>query len=274
MAANPIIDDIPEDEHPALLLVRAHELAQEAEKLVEKAKAKRMEAAKLRAKAERLRDGAHLAPAPRPRAEPTDPLLGAAGIAIEDLGGTWQPEQLGELLGLRDRRRVEKIVSVLESMELVLHVEDGWRTIDPDEARVRDAMRKLGTGSPEQLAEAVGLPVSKIGGYVELGQERGWLDVSFDGHLMFLRPGPERIITRHPHRRPPEKEPPAYLDAAYRGEPVRVVHHGKRGGAMSNPGQRHRIKLRDKAREKQETARAERAEQHRKREQARKQRKK
>lgn len=273
MAANPIIDDIPEDQHPALLLARAHELVREADELVEQSKAKRSEAAKLRARAERLADGAHLVIS-RPKAEPTDPLLGAAGIAIEELDGTWKPEQLAERLELRDTRRVAKMITALVKMELVVRVEDGWRTVDPDEARVRDALRELGTCSPEQLADRVELPHTKIAAYVELGQARGWCDVAHDGHLMYLRPGPERVITRHPSRRPPELDPPAYLDAAYRGEPVRVVHHGRRGAAMSNPGERHRMKLRDKAREKQEEARRERAEQHRKREQNRKQRKK
>lgn len=268
MAANQTLDDIPEDEHPALLLARAHELATEAEQLAAQAKERRMEAARLRAKAERLRDGAHLAPK-RTKPEPIDPLTAAAGLAVEELRGTWQLEELAGELELRDMKRVAKIVSALQTMDVVVRVEGGWRTVDPEEARVRDGLRELGTCSRDQLAEHLGVPPAALTYYMELGQERGWLDVAHDGHLMYLKPGPERIVTRRPHRRPPEQDPPAYLDAVKRGEPVRVVHHGKRGGAMSNPGQRHLLKLRDQRREAMENAKAARAEKQRARDEQR-----
>jgi hypothetical protein len=211
------IPEIPEDQHPALLLARAHELVNEADELQEQAKLKRAEAAKLRARAERLRDGDHLRPK---KPEPMDPLLAAAALAIEELDGYWTPGDLDEALELHDKARAVRLVYALRDMGVVVKVEDKWRTVDPDEARVRDALRELGTCSPQQLAEKLEMAPVTLDYYLEYGAERGWCDISSDGHLMFLNAGPERIITRRPRRRPPENDPPAFTEAPSRGQSI------------------------------------------------------
>jgi vacuolar-type H+-ATPase subunit H len=276
MASHARVEDIPDDEHPAVLMVRSHELANEAEDLVKQAEAEagriveqakdaaralRAQSAALRAKANRLADGAHLAPKKKPEA--MDPMLSAAGLATEAFTGRWTVEQLAKHLQIRDAKRAVKIVLALEKLELVERDGDDWRTVDPEEPRVRDALQKLGVCTVQELADELGNSVEGLGRYIERGAEVGWCHVMEDGYLMYQKPGPERVITRHPSRRPPEKDPPAGLDAPKRGEAVRVVHHGKRGGAMSNPGQRHRIKQRDARREAMEQAKAERAEEQR-----------
>jgi hypothetical protein len=275
MAAIAHVEDIPDDEHPAVLLVRAHELTNEADDVVRAAQAKADEliaeareeakrlvgeAAKLRSKADRLADGAHLAP--KRRFEPADPMLSAAGLKVEEYGGRWDVDRLARDLQIRDRQRVVKIVHGLEELDVVERdEEDGfWRTLDPEEPRVRDALRELGVCSRQELAAHLKTSVAALEHFIEIGAEKGWAHLMGDGDLMYQKPGPERVITRRPSRRPPEKDPPSYTEAPARGEAVRVVHHGKRGGAMSNPGQRHRIKQRDKRREAMEEAKTKRAE--------------
>lgn len=254
------VSQIPDDQHPALLLARAHELEQEARELAEQAQAKRQEAARCKAKAERLRDGEHLRPVRR-RAEKPDPLQSAAALASEDLEGYWTVEDLMAALELRDRRRGVKLVAGLIAMGLVVKVEDRYRTVDPDESRVRDTLRRLGTCSRRELGDELEMPAVTLDYYVELGVARGWCSLDeADDHLMYVRPGPERIITQYPKRRPPEQEPPAGLDAPRRGEPIRLEDHAKRGKAGSLPGQRHRLRLRDQRREAMEEARRARSE--------------
>lgn len=270
MAANAKIADIPEDEHPALLLMRAHEIEREADELLAQSKAKRAESAMMRAKAERLRDGEHLAPKRNTR--DVDPLLSAAGLAVEELV-TFTSQKLGMKLQLRDRSRLAKLISALERMNHVVCLgrhqgEYHYRAIDPEDARVRDAIRELGTCSRAELAERLEVTEARVGPYVEEWERRGFISVAHDGHLMYLKPDPERAITRYPTRRPPENEPPAGLEAPRRGEPVRAVNHGKRGAQMSGPG-RHRVKLRDQRRERMEEAKRERAEQQSQRDRAR-----
>lgn len=269
MSAHAEVIDFDE-QHPAVLLVRAHDLEREADELWKKVKTMRGEAAALRARADRYRDGLVEARPKREKRERPDSLLAAAGVAAEGLTGTYTAEEFAEALGIRDKARAAKLLCALERSDLIARVgEEGWRTQDPEEARVRDAARELGTFSEQQLAEHLEMTAAQLAPYVELGVSRGWISVGQDGHMMYLRPGPERLITRYPKRRPPEKEPPAGLDAPARGEPIRVVHHGKRGGAMSNPGVRHRIKQRDQRREAMENAKRERAEKQSARDRAR-----
>lgn len=252
------IPDIPDDQHPAVLLAHAHELAQEAAELAEQAKAKRAESALLRARAERFRDGEHLRPA-RPKAEPPDPLLAAAGVAVEDLAGVWKSADLAALLEIRETR-ASKIVLALEAMEVVARSGDGWRTSDPEEARVRDALRELGTCTREQLAERLELSPQALTYYIDLWAERGYCNIAHDDHLMYLRPSPSPGPAERPRRLPPERDRPAYTDAPARGLPVRLEDHAKRGKAGSRPGERQRLKMRDKRREDMEKARAARSE--------------
>jgi hypothetical protein len=255
MAAVSDIPEIPEDQHPALLLVRAHELVDEADALQEQAKAKRAEAARLRARAERLRDGEHLRPK---KPEPMDPLLAAASLAVEDLDGYWTPSDLAEALELTDKARAVRLVFALRDLGVVVKVEDKWRTVDPDEARVRDTLRELGTCSQQELAEKLQMAPVTLDYYLDYGVAREWCHIAEDGHLMYVKGGPERIITSRPRRPLPEKDRPAYDLAPHRGEAIRVVNHGSRG-TRQGQANRHRIKQRDARYNKMQEARAERS---------------
>lgn len=257
MTAHAEVIELNENEHPALLLARAHELLNEADELYERVKELRMESARLRSRADRYRDGTPMEV--RPKREKPDRLLAAAALAVEDLPRVFSTRDLGEALQVRDMARATKLLHALAKMDLVMPVGEDWRAQDPEEARVRDALRELGTCSREQLAGHLERPVEALATYLDDGERRNWVHVMEDGHLMYLKPGPERVITRHPKQRPPEKEPPAGLDAPKRGEPVLVVDHGKRGQQGSVPGQRHRLKLKDARRSAMEQAREKRA---------------
>lgn len=248
---------VPLDDHPAELMARAQELYAESEALYEQCKAKRMEAGRLKARAERLADGEHLR-RQRARAVEPDPLLAAATLAAEDLD-VFEEQQLGDALSLRNKSRVHLICTQLAEGGAIARVQGGWRSIDPQESRVIEALRNLGTCSREELAAELELAVESLTYYVEeLGPAVGWCHVMDDGYLMYLKPEPQHVPRIK--RRPPENDPPAGVDAPRRGEPVRLEDHAKRGKAGSRPGERHRLKMRDARREAMDKARAERSE--------------
>ena len=256
MSALRDIGDIPDDQHPAVLLARAHELVREADELVEQAKAKRAESAVLRARAERFRDGEHLRPVRR-KATPPDRLMAAAGLAMEDLGGVVTAGELAEVLEIREDR-AGRILCALVDLGTVARVAGGYRAVDEEEGRVRDMLRELGTCTREELAGALEVPVAYLTHYVETGARVGWCHVSADDHLMYLRPDPSQGPREHETKRPPEKDPPAYSDVPRRGEAIRIVNHGDRG-TRAGQANRHRIKQRDARHKKIQDARAERS---------------
>lgn len=249
--------EIPDDDHPGVLLARAHELYNEAEELAAQAQAKRVEASKMRARAERLRDGEHLRPV-RMKPSPPDPLTAAAGLAIDDLGGAVAPAELAELLEITEQRAV-KILCGLVELGSVTRLGDGrYRAYDEEEPKVRDALRELGTCTREELAAHMDVPVAYLTHYLEKGRESGWCSVSHDDHLMYLRVEPGTGPREHETKRPPEKDPPAYGDAPHRGTPVRIVNHGDRG-TRAGQANRHQIKQRDKRHARMVEARSERS---------------
>src|SRR3954464_4449141 len=161
MAAQSTVTDIPDDQHPAVLLARAHELVNEADELdrqVEELRAKarelRVQSGVMRARAARLRDGEHLAP-PKRKAEPPDPLMAAAGLAVEDFMGVFTTREFMDVLQLRSEDRALKLLRSLRDMDLITEVGEDWRTWEVGEARVRDTLRDLGTCSQAELAEAL-----------------------------------------------------------------------------------------------------------------------
>ncbi len=251
-----------EAEHPADLLIAADRLDHEAARLNERAQAKRKEAALMRARAERLFTQV---PSKRaPKFEPPDPLLAAAGIAAGDLG-IFQPPDLGAALQIRKLERLRKIITALEGMGLITALEPDretgalrYKAVDPDEIAFRDKLQELGEATRDQLADALEWPVQQLVHYIEVGEERGFLEVDGDV-LAYCKPGPERIITRRRRGRQPERERPAYTEARATGEAVRVVNHGKRGKLGSQPGVRHRQKMKDAAYERQQAAKEARA---------------
>lgn len=245
------------------ILARANELEREADELHARAKELRGESARLRAAAERREEEES-----RPRrAEPPDPMMAAAALAIEDLPGRWTCVELGVLLQIRSAKRMAKIVAELVRRGLAAEItkfrpEDTqhYRSVDPEEGRVRDAGQYLGTFSLEELAYELETPVEALTFYIEKLLERGTFVYDDDGvRLSFERPGAERIITRYPKHRRPEDDRPAYSEAVARGMPIRIVDHGKRGRLGSTPGQRHRLKMKDQRYEDQQRARDERA---------------
>ena len=154
-------------------------------------------------------------------------------------------------------------------MELIVQLEPNretgalrYKAIDPDEVAARDSAQRLKTFTVEEWAAELEWPVQQLTAYIELGQDNGWLDVDDDG-MSYVKPGPERIITRRHRRAQPERDRPAYTEAKATGEAVRVVNHGKRGRLGSQPGVRHRQKMKDAAYEKQQKAKEARAEEQR-----------
>lgn len=254
MAIGPIFED-----HD--LELRADELEAEAERHRIVYVDMRKEAAVLRGRAERIRKRiAEGAKPPPPRFDLTDPLMASAGLAAEDLGVSWQPAELGMKLGLRDEGRIMRLILGLEHMgHITRQGERGyWRTMDPDETSVRDGIVELGSFTREQLAEQLGWPVSRLSHYIEQARAAKWITEDEEtGTFTYIKP--EGPVLPHPTRRPPEKDPPAYLDAPHRGEAVYVTNHGERGRKMNQPGQGLRQRLRDKRREEIEVAREEAA---------------
>lgn len=223
------------EQHPLELIAQADDLVEEADKLYAKVVELRREAARLRSRGERELERAQERERPT---GPPDPLLSAAALAIEDLGYGWTIVQLGVAIQVRDQNRLAKIVSRLIAMGLAQEIgkptqlgdHHRYRSVDPEEARTRDALRELGTCTKEQLAEQLEVPVESLVYYIDVGRERGWCSVAEDGHLMFLRPGSERVITRRRKEAPPER---AVVQAPQRaGGPVEFT--GK--GAVPNRG--------------------------------------
>lgn len=247
---------------------RAYRIAQEAEQHRILSTAMFKEAAALRARAERKRQEEHEAAEKAAKRgkkkvalpyDPNDSLIAAATLATEDLGVGFTAGDLAEKLHI-GRDRAVKLLLALKAKEFVTQMEaDGqWRSIDPNETLVRDAAQQLGRFTDEQLGEQVGMSVAELAYYLDWLREKGMI-VGAGPMYEYTKPGPERVITRHPTRRPPEKDPPAGTEAPSRGAPVYAPNHGDRGRKMSQPGQKHKMKLKDQRRATMEQAREESA---------------
>lgn len=237
---------------------RAMVLEQEATRLRAQADATRREALQLRAKADRLDDPERGVRAPTPARTRVrrDGLMAAAGVAVESLPAIFASRDLAAALGIADVQRADRLLAALADFGKVERTGDGWRSVDPDEAAVRDfvAAQEAGFTFGDVMA-AVSLPESDVSAYMARFRERGLVQNVGGGGFVYL-PAPGDSSPR-PRRKPPEKDPPAYTDApAGRGEPVRIVDHGKRATATS----RHREKLRDKRHDEIMSAREEAAE--------------
>lgn len=262
------------DEHPVELLAEAEDLEREAGELWARVKELRGRAAGLRERAKRRVQEAEAVPVRRPRPEPPDPLLSAAALAVEDLRGEFTTHDLAEVLEIPDER-AGKILARLVEMELVMRVgmrernpaDRKWRSVDPTAARVRDAAKDMDRFTVAQLARKLAMHPQELAYYLAELRIRGAIEWWDDGHYQWAkvenrtRPGFE-----HETKTPPEKLPPAGTESRAQGKPIRLVHagsHGKRGKAMSQPGVRHRIKMKDLAWERMEAAKAARAEEQR-----------
>jgi hypothetical protein len=245
------------------LSTEADALDREADQLAVVVRAKHAEAAKLRARADRIA-GAVEGAAVRRRESALDrvrgdDLLAAAGLASEDLPAGFVGRDLAAVLGIADVKRAERLLAALEQLEKVHRHGDGWATTDPDEAAVRDYVVANPEGAIGDVIVALGLPELAVAYYVERLAVRGVVESA--GGFYRYREVPNDAPRTRPRRRPPELDPPAGTDAPKRGEPVFIEDHGQNAA----PGGKHRAKLKRLARERQEDAVQRRAAEQRKR---------
>lgn len=246
----------PADELRRQAVLLDHEAAQ----LVERAKEVRAEAAKLRARADRMDDpskGARIVRRSRDAAR-SDGLLAAAAVAVEDLPRGFTATDLAVALEIADKARATRLLLALSEMGKIMRADDdGWCVLDPDEVRVRDYITSAGAFTFADAMEALGdFGELYLSTYLSDFKRRGLL-VGDGGSYEYVEPGVDR--SPRPRRRPPEQDPPAYTEAPRRGEPVYAPNHGERGKKMAGAG-KHRQKLRDQRREAMNEARRERAE--------------
>jgi hypothetical protein len=254
---SPNADEATELRHRALVLDHR------AEQLAEQAKDTRAEAAKLRAQAERIEcpeTAVKVTVRARDRVR-DDGLLAAAAVAVEDLKPGFEATDLAVALGIADRARAGRLVRALHDLGKVTRQGEGWAVVDPDEGRVRDFVVEAGTFTmADAMAALPDLSELDVSYYLRNLSDRGALAAAGGG---FTYVEPDGRTGSRPRRRPPEQDPPAYTDVPRRGTPVRLEDHGQRGKAGAQPGQRHRMKLRDQRRQAMDDARAKRAEKQR-----------
>lgn len=248
---------------------KAIELQREAEQHRMLSHALFAEAAKCRTRAERERqreqeeaDRRKPGRKPKPKValpyDPRDSLIAAAAVATEDLAPGFNAGDLADLLAI-GRARAQKLLLALEAKKLVARLHDAtkWRSIDPNEARVRDGARELGRFTVEELGEHLGMTPMELTFYIEWMQSENMI-VGGGPMYEFRKLDPELVITTNGDRvKPPEKDPPSGTEIlSPRGLPVRIVDHGKSAQATT----RHREKLRNARHEEMQTARAARSE--------------
>lgn len=138
------------------------------------------------------------------------------------------------------------------------------------EARVRDLLTKSELATETAIAEALGLPVKAVRpvlkeladqgklASVKRGRERvyAWLFPDGRGDAPVVAPRSEGMVRADVRREA------AMIDVD-RGKPVRLVTSNRDRRARSTPGVRHKMKLKDAAYERQEEAKARRAEEQR-----------
>jgi hypothetical protein len=266
VAQGPVREDADEVRFEAdRLMEEAAEWKEESTKCLTLARECEAKAAKLRAKAVRL-ENPELGVKVKRRVPKNDSLLAAAGLAVEDIRGNFDSAKLAELLGI-GTARARDILCELVAIGKIERVGNGYRCEDADAAAVRDAVIELGDFTEESLAEHLGWPVAAVRWYVEDLCDRGILDFSEDetADLAYKPTGPETVITSRPRHTPPEKLPPAGTDIrSPRGITQMIsMSDAQRRNALSQPGVRLRVKNRERARERMQTARDTRAQQQR-----------
>jgi hypothetical protein len=171
----------PTEPHPADLIEQAEELEQRAEQEMVVVRGLRAEAAKLRARADRINHGTNVTVTKRVERE--DPLLAAAALAAEDLPGAWLSSDLAKALAITDANRALRLCVALRDMGHVEQVDGRWRSVDPEAAHIRDAVIELAEFTREQLAERVGLVPVALTWYLDDLRGRGII-VGADDELM------------------------------------------------------------------------------------------
>lgn len=246
-------------EHPADLVAQAQALELEADQLAARARASRAQAAKLRSRAQRLNDPERGVTVRRAPVKP-DELLAAAALACEDLAGTFQARDLARALSIADERRAGRLLLALSELGHVTRQGEGWASVDPEEARVRDYVIAAREFSIADAIKALAMPELTLAHYLDHLRERKLIEGA-GGQYRYIETGPELVITEYPRHRPPEKEPPAGTEIlSPRGIQQRVDSQAQRRQALSQPGVRLRVKNKERARERMETAKSARAE--------------
>lgn len=229
------------EEHPGDLLDRAVELDREADdlraeadRLKTRAKEREAQAAALRHKAQRLLHPELGVTVKQSRPKPPDALLGAAALAVEDLEGTILPTQLAEILKIGSKRAGDLLDALLEAEKVERNNHGGYRAIDPEIGRARDAVIELGEFSEAQFADRMGMPRESARWYLLHLKQRGVVEKLNEATWAYVVPGAERVVTRRPRRPTPEEE--LRRDDIKRGETV--PYTGK--PMVESPGaQRH-----------------------------------
>jgi hypothetical protein len=195
---------LQEQEHPADLLAEAERLEAEAERQMVTVRTMRADAARLRSRAGRLLHGGGVTVTRR--AEPDDPLLGAAALAAEDLQGLWTSADLAKALRIVDSRRALRLCVRLRDLGHVEQHDGRFRSADPEEGLIRDAVIELGEFTCEQLGERVGLRPESLSGYLADLREKGIIAGEDDERMAYQPTGRENVVTRRFHRPAPEQE--------------------------------------------------------------------
>lgn len=193
--------------HPADLVAEAERLEEQAEQEMVHVRNLRAEAAKLRSRAERINKG-QLVTVNTRRADRDDPLLAAAGLAVEDLRATWTTEDLAKMLAIRDHGRTARLVRSLRDLGVVEAASETgrWRSVDPQEARVRDGVIELDSFTRDELAEHLGVPPESLTWYLSQLRGKGIISGGDRERMQYEPTGSERVQTRRFRRPAPERE--------------------------------------------------------------------
>jgi hypothetical protein len=225
-------------DHPADLIAEAGRLEAQAELEMVAVRNLRAEAAKLRSRAENLRNGSYVTVKPAPQRD--DPLLAAAALAAEDLPGTWISSDLARALGIGDANRALRLCVKLREMGHVEHTDGRWRSVDPEIARIRDAVIELAEFTREQLAERVELRPEALTWYLADLRRKGIISGGDHEQMRYEPTGRETVVTRRRHMRAPEQEVIDQRLSSSRGRVVELT--GKpmieSGGNRRQAGQR------------------------------------
>jgi hypothetical protein len=206
------------DEQPGDLLEQAEALEAQAETAMVVVRQLRAEAAKLRSRAERIKTCSSVTVTRKP--EPDDPLLGAAALAVEDIGGLFTSTELAKALAIANTTRALKLLVRLRDMGHVEQVDGRFRSIDPEIARIRDAVIELNEFTREQLADRVGLRPEALSWYLADLRTRGIIAGDDEETMVYEPPGRENLVSRRRRRRTPEQEVIDPDIAASRGQVV------------------------------------------------------
>jgi hypothetical protein len=225
------------EEHPADLIAEAERLETDAEAEMVLVRQLRAEAAKLRSRAERIKGDSLVTVTRKP--EPDDPLLGAAALAAEDLPGTWTSTELAKALMISNATRALRLAVRLRDMGHVEQLPDGrFRSVDPEAARVRDAVIELGEFTRAELADHLGVLPEALTWYLADLRQRDIIVGADDERMAYNPPGRETVITRRRRRRTPEQElidqaPERGQVVEFTGQPMRET-----GGNRRRAGER------------------------------------